>query len=70
MILAIFLYIAYVYIEMFTCLNGIFTCLGCVDIDFFYLWYLMQFYSQRYHYFTQSFFLLDEFTDVPNDGLA
>ena len=35
MILAIFLYISYVYNEIFTCPNGIFTRLERVDIDFF-----------------------------------
>ena len=35
MILAIFLYIAYVYNEIFTRPNVIFTCLGQVDVDFF-----------------------------------
>ena len=35
MILAIFLYIAYVYNEIFTHPNGIFTRLGGVDVDFF-----------------------------------
>ena len=39
MILAIFLYIAYVYNEIFTRPNGIFTCLWRVNVDFFYLWY-------------------------------
>ena len=39
MILAIFLYIPHVYNEIFTRPNGIFTHLGRVDIDFFYLWY-------------------------------
>ena len=37
-ILTIFLYIAYVhemYNEIFTPLNGIFSCLGWVDVDFF-----------------------------------
>ena len=34
-ILAIFLYIAYVYNQIFTHPNGIFTRLGWVDIDFF-----------------------------------
>ena len=38
MILAIFQYIKYVYREIFTCPNGIFTCLGRGDIDFFYIW--------------------------------
>ena len=40
MTLAIFLYmyIVYVYNEIFTPKNGIFTCLGWVDVDFFYLW--------------------------------
>ena len=36
-ILAIFLYIAYVYNQIFSHPNGIFTHLGWVDIDFFYL---------------------------------
>ena len=35
MILAIFLYIAYVYNEFFTYPNGIFSHLGRVDVDFF-----------------------------------
>ena len=35
MLLAIFLHFAYVYNEIFTCPNGIFTHLGWVDIDFF-----------------------------------
>ena len=38
MILAVFLYIVYVNIEIFTRPNGIFTRLGRVDVDFFYLW--------------------------------
>ena len=37
MILAIFLCIAYVYDEIFTRLNDIFTRLGWMDFDFFYL---------------------------------
>ena len=37
-ILATFLYIAYVYNEIFTRPNTIFTRLGRVDVDFFYLW--------------------------------
>ena len=37
MILVIFLYIAYVYNEIFIRPNGIFTRLGQVDIDFFFL---------------------------------
>ena len=37
MILAIFLYITCVYYEIFTRPNGIFTRLGRVDVDFFYL---------------------------------
>ena len=37
MILAIFLYIAYVHNEILTPSNGIFTCLGQVDVEFFYL---------------------------------
>ena len=39
MILAISLYISYVYNEIFTRPNGIFIHLGRVDIAFFYLWY-------------------------------
>ena len=35
MILTIFLYISYVYDEIFTRPNGIFTRLGRVDVDFF-----------------------------------
>ena len=35
MVLAIFLYISYVYSEIFTRPNGIFTRLGRVDVDFF-----------------------------------
>ena len=38
MILTIFLYISYVYNEIFTRPNGIFARLGRVDVDFFYLW--------------------------------
>ena len=37
MILAILMYIAYVYNEIFTSLNGILTPLGLLDVDFFYL---------------------------------
>ena len=36
MLLPIFLHFAYVYNEIFTCPNGIFTRLGRVDIDFFF----------------------------------
>ena len=41
MILAMFLYIAYVYNEIITCPNGIFTHLGRVDVDIFNLCLLM-----------------------------
>ena len=39
MILASFLYTAYVYNKIFTYLNGIFARLGRVDIDVFHLWF-------------------------------
>ena len=48
-ILAIFLYISYVYNEIFTRPNGIFTCLEQVNIDFFFYLCFSQKYTHKRH---------------------